>query len=92
MDELRAITTFVRAAELGSFHRAAQAQGTTPQAISKSVRQLEQHMGVRLFHRTTRKSSLTEEGRASSNPSRRTSTAWWARSTGRATRRGTTRG
>ena len=62
MDELRAITIFVRAAELGSFHQAAQAQGTTPQAISKSVRQLEQHMGVRLFHRTTRKSSLTEEG------------------------------
>ncbi|MGN6527833.1 MAG: LysR family transcriptional regulator [Burkholderiaceae bacterium] len=62
MDELRAVTTFVRAAEAGSFHRAAQAQGTTPQAVSKSVRQLEQHLGVRLFHRTTRKSTLTEEG------------------------------
>ncbi len=62
MDELRAISTFVRAAELGSFNRAAQAQGTTPQAVSKNVRQLEQHLGVRLFHRTTRKSSLTEEG------------------------------
>lgn len=62
MDELRAITTFVRAAETGSFNKAAQAQGSTPQAVSKSVRQLEQHIGVRLFHRTTRKSSLTEEG------------------------------
>lgn len=62
MDELRAITTFVRAADLGSFNKAAQAQGSTPQAVSKSIRQLEQHIGVRLFHRTTRKSSLTEEG------------------------------
>ena len=62
MDELRAITIFVRAAEAGSFHKAAQAQGTTPQAVSKSVRQLEQHIGARLFHRTTRKSALTEEG------------------------------
>jgi DNA-binding transcriptional LysR family regulator len=62
MDELRAIATFVRAAELGSFNRAAEAQGTTPQAVSKTIRQLEQHLGVRLFHRTTRKSTLTEEG------------------------------
>ncbi|OON64499.1 LysR family transcriptional regulator [Massilia sp. KIM] len=62
MDELRAISTFIRAAELGSFNRAAQVQGTTPQAVSKAVRQLEQYLGVRLFHRTTRRSSLTEEG------------------------------
>jgi DNA-binding transcriptional LysR family regulator len=62
VDELKAITTFVRAAESGSFNKAALAQGSTPQAVSKSVRQLEQHIGVRLFHRTTRKSSLTEEG------------------------------
>jgi DNA-binding transcriptional LysR family regulator len=62
MDQLRAITTFVRSAELGSFHKAAVAQGTTPQAVSKAIRQLEQHLGVRLFHRTTRKSSLTHEG------------------------------
>lgn len=62
MDELRAITTFVRAAESGSFNKAALAQGTTPQAVSKAVRQLEQHLGVRLFHRTTRKNSLTQEG------------------------------
>lgn len=62
VDELRALSTFVRAAELGSFNRAAQAQGTTAQAVSKSVRQLEQHLGVRLFHRTTRKSALTEDG------------------------------
>lgn len=62
MDELRAVTTFIKVAELGSFHRAATHQGTTPQAVSKNIRRLEEHLGVRLFHRTTRKSSLTEEG------------------------------
>ncbi|SHN38549.1 LysR family transcriptional regulator [Rhizobacter sp. OV335] len=62
MDELRALSTFVRVAELGSFNKAALAQATTPQAVSKTIRQLEQHLGVRLFHRTTRKNSLTEEG------------------------------
>ena len=62
MDELRAIATFIKAAELGSFNRAATAQGITPQAVSKNVRQLEQYLGVRLFHRTTRQSTLTEDG------------------------------
>ncbi len=62
LDQLRAITAFVRSAESGSFQKAALVQGTTPQAVSKTIRQLEQHLGVRLFHRTTRKSSLTHEG------------------------------
>jgi len=62
MDELRAIATFIRAAELGSFYRAATAQGITPQAVSKNIRQLEHYLGVRLFHRTTRKNTLTEDG------------------------------
>lgn len=62
MDELRAIATFIRAAELGSFNRAATAQGITPQAVSKNIRQLEHYLGVRLFHRTTRKNTLTEDG------------------------------
>lgn len=62
MDELRAISTFVLAAEMGSFNKAAEAQNTTPQAVSKTIRQLEQHLGARLFHRSTRSSTLTEEG------------------------------
>jgi len=62
MDELRAISTFVKAAELGTFNRVAEVQNTTPQAVSKTIRQLEQHLGLRLFHRTTRKSTLTDEG------------------------------
>lgn len=62
INELRSITTFVKAAELGSLRRAAVAQGVTPQAASQALTQLEQHLGVRLFHRTTRSMSLTEEG------------------------------
>jgi DNA-binding transcriptional LysR family regulator len=64
MDVLRAITLFVQAAAAGSFHRAAVDQAISPQAVSKAIRQLEAHLGLRLFHRTTRRSSLTAEGRA----------------------------
>jgi len=61
-NELRAIATFTKAAELGSLRQAAVAQGITPQAASQALTQLETYLGVRLFHRTTRKLSLTEEG------------------------------
>ena len=62
INELRAIETFTKAAELGSLRGAAASQGITPQAASLALVQLEQHLGVRLFHRTTRRLSLTEEG------------------------------
>lgn len=64
MDELKAITLFVRASDAGSFQRAASELGVSPQAVSKGVAQLERHLGVRLFHRTTRQNSLTAEGLA----------------------------
>src|SRR6188472_4233682 len=63
INELRSITTFAKTAELGSLRRAAAAQGMTPQAASQALAQLEKHLGVRLFHRTTRNMSLTDEGR-----------------------------
>jgi len=62
INELRSITTFVRTAELGSLSKAAEAQQISPQAASKALGQLEAHLGVRLFHRTTRSMALTEEG------------------------------
>jgi DNA-binding transcriptional LysR family regulator len=61
-NELRAVATFIKAAELGSLRQAAAAQAITPQAASQALSQLEAHLGVRLFHRTTRSLSLTEEG------------------------------
>lgn len=63
INELRAIATFAKAAELGSLRKAAQAQGVSPQAASQTLAQLEQHLGVRLMHRTTRNLALTDEGR-----------------------------
>lgn len=62
INELRAMETFAKAVELGSLRKAAAAQGISPQAASQAMSQLEQHLGVRLLHRTTRSISLTQEG------------------------------
>jgi DNA-binding transcriptional LysR family regulator len=48
---------------LGSYTAAARSLAVSPSAISKSVRRLEQQLGLRLFSRTTRSLSLTPEGR-----------------------------
>ena len=63
INELRSITIFAKIAELGSLRKAAEAQNMTPQAASQALAQLEQHLGVRLFHRTTRSLALTDAGR-----------------------------
>jgi DNA-binding transcriptional LysR family regulator len=62
MDKFRVVSLFISVARAGSFSQAAADAGLTPQAVSKAIRQLETHVGVRLFHRTTRSLSLTEEG------------------------------
>ena len=62
MDKARVISLFIGVARAKSFSQAAVDAGLTPQAVSKAVRQLEDHLGVRLFHRTTRSLSLTDEG------------------------------
>jgi DNA-binding transcriptional LysR family regulator len=62
MNEFKAIAVFVQAAEARSFNQVAVDLGISPQAVSKMIHQLEQQLGVRLFHRTTRQSSLTAEG------------------------------
>lgn len=62
MDELRALRLFHKVAETGSLRQAAVSEGLTPQAVSKSIGQLEQHLGIRLLNRTTRQCSLTQEG------------------------------
>lgn len=62
LNELRAISTFVKTVELGSLSKAVEVQQISPQAASKALGQLDQFLGVRLFHRTTRSMALTEEG------------------------------
>ncbi|WP_283149059.1 LysR family transcriptional regulator [Silvimonas soli] len=62
MDKLSAIKTFVRVAEAGSFSAVASEAGVTQSSVSKQVAALERELGARLFSRTTRSLSLTEEG------------------------------
>ena len=63
INELRSISIFVKAAELGSLRKTAAALDISPQAASQALAQLEHHLDVRLFHRTTRSMALTDEGR-----------------------------
>ncbi|MFW8633396.1 LysR family transcriptional regulator [Vibrio natriegens] len=61
---VRAILSFVEAADLNSFSAAARKLGISPAAVSKNIAGLEQVLGVRLMNRTTRKINLTEDGEA----------------------------
>lgn len=58
------IRAFVQAVEAGSFSGAAQQLGLSPSSVGKAVARLEARLDVRLFHRTTRSLSLTDEGLA----------------------------
>lgn len=61
-DHLSGITTFVATARQGSFTAAAEQLGLTKSAVGKSVTRLEERLGIKLFHRSTRKLSLTDDG------------------------------
>jgi DNA-binding transcriptional LysR family regulator len=63
-DRLSGVLSFVQAAEAGSFALAAQRMGLSRSAIGKSIARLEERLGTRLFQRTTRRQSLTDEGQA----------------------------
>jgi LysR family transcriptional regulator for bpeEF and oprC len=58
------MTVFARVAEFGSFSRAAERLGLSPGSVTTSVRNLEASLGVQLLIRTTRRVSLTDDGRA----------------------------
>jgi DNA-binding transcriptional LysR family regulator len=61
---LPGLVSAVQAADSGSFSAAAKVLDLTPAAVSKNVAALEARLHVRLFNRTTRQLSLTEEGKA----------------------------
>jgi DNA-binding transcriptional LysR family regulator len=64
VDRLTSMAVFVKSADLGSFAAAAEAMGISPQMVAKHVVFLEDRLGTALIHRTTRRQSLTDVGRA----------------------------
>ncbi len=64
MSYLENIRTFVRVYELGSMSAAGRDLRISPAVTSSRISQLESHLGVRLFQRTTRNLNPTEQGRA----------------------------
>jgi DNA-binding transcriptional LysR family regulator len=64
MNKVQEMASFVAVVDAGSFIRAADASGMSKAAVSRHVNDLEQRLGVRLLHRTTRRLSLTAEGQA----------------------------
>src|SRR4051794_208463 len=64
MDLINGLHTFIRVVETGSFSAVAREANTSQSAVTRQVAQLEDHFGVRLLHRTTRKLSLTDDGQA----------------------------
>ena len=60
MDQLSAVRVFVRVADRGSFTQAADDLNLSRSVVSGQVAALEQHLGVRLLNRTTRRVGLTD--------------------------------
>ncbi|MFZ1852190.1 MAG: LysR family transcriptional regulator [Nitrosomonas sp.] len=63
MDRFENMNAFVRVVELGSISAAADQLQVAKSVISRRLKELEQHLGVQLFHRTTRQMNLTDTGR-----------------------------
>jgi DNA-binding transcriptional LysR family regulator len=63
MDKLIAMATFVQIVERGSLTQAADSIGTSLPSVVRTLAALEETLGVRLLNRTTRRMSLTQEGR-----------------------------
>src|SRR5262245_41520477 len=59
---LTGLSLIAEVARLGSFAAVARARGTDPSQVSRAVSAIEADLGLRLFQRTTRSLSLTEEG------------------------------
>ena len=64
MDRFENMTHFVRVVENGSISAAAERLGVAKSAVSRRLKELEEHLGVELFHRTTRSMNLTDTGQA----------------------------
>lgn len=64
MDRYENMNAFVRVVESGSISAAADRMDVAKSVVSRRLKELEEHLGVELFHRTTRQMNLTDSGRA----------------------------
>lgn len=64
MDRLNSMRVFQRVVDEGGFAAAARALDMSPAVVTRLVADLEEHLGTRLLHRTTRRQSLTDAGEA----------------------------
>jgi DNA-binding transcriptional LysR family regulator len=62
MDTIETLRTFIRVVETGSLSAVAKEMNASQSTVSRQITSLEEHFGVRLFHRTTRHLSLTDDG------------------------------
>ncbi len=63
MDRFENMNAFVRIVEAGSISAAADRMDVAKSVVSRRLKELEEHLGVELFHRTTRQMNLTDSGR-----------------------------
>jgi DNA-binding transcriptional LysR family regulator len=63
LDRVTGMQVFARVAALGSLSAAARALGLSPTMTTKHIAAVEDRLGVKLLHRTTRRVTLTEAGR-----------------------------
>ena len=64
MDRFENMNTFIKVVEAGSITGAADRLGVAKSAVSRRLKELEEYLGVELFHRTTRRMNLTDTGRS----------------------------
>ncbi|KML65140.1 LysR family transcriptional regulator [Pectobacterium peruviense] len=62
MDRFQAMETFIRVVDAGSFKKAAETLHVLPSTVTRSIKELESHLGARLLNRTTRALSITDVG------------------------------
>ena len=63
LDRLTGLEVFAKVAATGSFSAAGRALGLSQTMVTKHIAALEARLGVRLFHRSTRRLSISEAGR-----------------------------
>lgn len=63
LDQIRQVAIFAKTIDHGSFRGAARELNLSPSVVSHHISQLEEHLGVALLYRTTRKLALTREGK-----------------------------